>query len=188
MEYFAKFVREHRQELGTIIWKDTPPQHFDFENGYYWYGSQYAVILEYIHTLLIANIHESKPHCFLFRGHRCTRVQMAAMRRGIWMRRWFDDSKGGTSGGPKSERCRALTQEELSSEEVLAGGWFNQVAFEVVRASGISVLNAYNQTLPLWDFHLKDKDCTHFCNPSAYELWTYLLKEHLKHLQPWLPA
>lgn len=38
MEYFAKFVREHRQELATIVWKDTPPQHFDFENGYYWCG------------------------------------------------------------------------------------------------------------------------------------------------------
>jgi len=62
------------------------------------------------------------------------------------------------------------------------------VAFEVMRASSIPIFSAYKETLPLWDFHLKDKDCTHFCNPSAYELWTYLLKEHLRDLQQWLPS
>lgn len=101
--------------------------------------------------------------------------------------RWFDDSKGGTAEGHHSHHhCRALTQEELASEEIKAGGWFNQVAFEVMKASSIDIFSAYNETLPLWDFHLKEKDCTHFCNPSAYELWTYLLKEKLRHLQAWL--
>ena len=36
LEYFARFVREHRSELATILWKDTSPQHFDYENGYFW--------------------------------------------------------------------------------------------------------------------------------------------------------
>lgn len=56
----------------------------------------------------------------------------------------------------------------------------------VMQASAINIFNAYNETLPLWDFHLKQGDCTHFCNPSGYELWTYLLKEKLFHLKPWL--
>ena len=55
-----------------------------------------------------------------------------------------------------------------------------------MQASSINIFSAYNETLPLWDFHLKQGDCTHFCNPSGYELWTYLLKEKLFHLQPWL--
>ncbi len=54
------------------------------------------------------------------------------------------------------------------------------------QASMINIFSTYNETVPLWDFHLKDRDCTHFCNPSGYELWTYLLKEKLIHLQPWL--
>jgi hypothetical protein len=102
--------------------------------------------------------------------------------------RWFDDSKGGTAGGPKPEKCRPLSQKELASEEIQAGGWFNREAFEVMAASAIDVFSAYNETLPLWNFHLKDRDCTHFCNPSAYELWTYLLKEKLRHMRPSFPA
>ena len=103
------------------------------------------------------------------------------------MARWHDDSKGGTlEGGPRHKRCRARTEEELRSPEVLAGGWFNKEAFEVMGASRIEIFNAYNATQPLWNFHLKDTDCTHFCNPSGYELWTYLLAEKLHHMQPWL--
>ena len=36
LEYFARFVREHRSELATILWKDTSPQHFGWENGHFW--------------------------------------------------------------------------------------------------------------------------------------------------------
>jgi len=43
-----------------------------------------------------------------------------------------------------------------------------------------------DETVPLWGFHLKDRDFTHFCNPSGYELWTHLFKEKLTHSQPWL--
>ena len=47
--------------------------------------------------------------------------------------RWFDNSKGGSAGGPRLDKCRAFTEEELASKEVQEGGWFNQVAFEVMR-------------------------------------------------------
>ena len=36
LEYFARFVREHRSELATVLWKDTSPQHFGWENGHFW--------------------------------------------------------------------------------------------------------------------------------------------------------
>lgn len=66
-----------------------------------------------------------------------------------------------------------------------AWGYYN-LRDAAVQASAINILDTYHETVPLWDFHLKDKDCTHFCNPSGYELWTYMLKEKLFHLQPWL--
>ena len=65
--------------------------------------------------------------------------------------------------------------------------WGSQNVFHAaMQASAINILDTYHETVPLWDFHLKDKDCTHYCMPSGYELWTYLLKEKLFHLQPWL--
>jgi hypothetical protein len=36
LEYFARYVRDNREALATIVWKDTPPQHFEYENGHYW--------------------------------------------------------------------------------------------------------------------------------------------------------
>lgn len=36
LEFFTHFVEEHREDLPTLIWKDTPPQHFQYERGYFW--------------------------------------------------------------------------------------------------------------------------------------------------------
>ena len=36
LEFFTHFVEEHREDLPTLIWKDTPPQHFEYERGYFW--------------------------------------------------------------------------------------------------------------------------------------------------------
>ena len=35
-DFLKKYISEHREELPHIIWKDTSPQHFEYENGYYW--------------------------------------------------------------------------------------------------------------------------------------------------------
>lgn len=34
--FLKNFIAEHREELPHIVWKDTSPQHFEYENGYYW--------------------------------------------------------------------------------------------------------------------------------------------------------
>jgi hypothetical protein len=34
--FLKDFVAEHRAELPRLIWKDTSPQHFEYENGHYW--------------------------------------------------------------------------------------------------------------------------------------------------------
>ena len=59
-------------------------------------------------------------------------LRISLMRRVLC--RWFDDSEGGTKPGViKPEKCRAYTEEELASQEIQEGGWFNQVAFGVMR-------------------------------------------------------
>ena len=34
--FLKDFIREHREELPQLLWKDTSPQHFEYENGHYW--------------------------------------------------------------------------------------------------------------------------------------------------------
>ena len=41
-----------------------------------------------------------------------------------------------------------------------------QVASPVLREAGIPIFDAFHETLPLWQFHMWDKDCTHFCFPG----------------------
>ena len=50
-----------------------------------------------------------------------------------------------------------------------------------LQAAGLDILNAFPETVPLWSFHMWDKDCTHYCMPGPYELWTYMLTQKLKH-------
>lgn len=89
----------------------------------------------------------------------------------------------GTSAGEKHERCRPLSGQEMASAEIQAGGWYNSVAAPLIRAAGIPIFDAYHETVPLWQFHMWDKDCTHFCHPGPYELWTFLLTDMMKGLQ-----
>ncbi|KAK9908972.1 hypothetical protein WJX75_005467 [Coccomyxa subellipsoidea] len=129
LQFFLDFVAQHKDDLPLLIWKDTPPQHFTFEKGYFW---------------------------------------------------WADGSMKGTTAGEKHERCRPLSEEELSSDEIKAGGWYNSVATPLISAAGIPIFDAYHETVPLWQFHMWDKDCTHFCHPGPYELWTFLLTDMLR--------
>ena len=36
LEFFTDYVKENRDALPHLIWKDTPPQHFEYDMGYYW--------------------------------------------------------------------------------------------------------------------------------------------------------
>ncbi|CAL8465497.1 g5033 [Coccomyxa elongata] len=68
-------------------------------------------------------------------------------------------------------------------ETIAEGGWRNKIANEVMRAAGVPVVEAWNETLPLWDYHRDNGaglECTHFCMPSAPQLWVYLLTQTLK--------
>jgi hypothetical protein len=66
-----------------------------------------------------------------------------------------------------------------------------QIANEVMRKAGVPVVAAWNETLPLWDYHRDNGaglECTHFCVPSAPQLWVYLLAQTLRGIAAAEPA
>jgi len=67
------------------------------------------------------------------------------------------------------------------------GGWRNQIAVPMMREAGIPVIHTWNQSLPMWQYHL-DKDCTHSCHPSMYQYWVFELYRTLKKVFPELAA
>ena len=72
LTHLTDFIASNREELPVLLWKDTSPQHFQYEMGYYW---------------------------------------------------WADASRGVGSSDVPSNSCRPLTNSELHSEEMKAGGW-----------------------------------------------------------------
>ena len=61
-----------------------------------------------------------------------------------------------------------------------------QLTNEVMSKAGIPVVSTWNDTLPLWEFHRDNGhglECTHFCHPSAPQLWVYRLYETLAQLR-----
>lgn len=61
-----------------------------------------------------------------------------------------------------------------------------QLANDVMRKAGVPIVEAWNETLPLWDYHRDNGaglECTHFCSPSAPQLWLFLLYQTLREIQ-----
>ena len=57
-----------------------------------------------------------------------------------------------------------------------------QISNTVMSQSGIPVVHTWNETLPLWDYHRDNGaglECTHFCFPSAPQLWVHALWQTL---------
>ena len=57
-----------------------------------------------------------------------------------------------------------------------------QISNTIMSQSGIPVVHTWNETLPLWDYHRDNGaglECTHFCFPSAPQLWVHALWQTL---------
>ncbi len=67
----------------------------------------------------------------------------------------------------------------VDHEEHRQGGWDNIISRPIMQAIPIAVLNTFNITTDLWQWHVGKKDCTHFCHPSTYEIWLVILQEML---------
>lgn len=60
---------------------------------------------------------------------------------------------------------------EGRNKDVLRGGWRNAIADPILEEAGIPIQHVWNDTVPLWGGHVVG-ECTHFCHPGAYSLWT----------------
>lgn len=61
---------------------------------------------------------------------------------------------------------------------MLGGGIMNAAAAPWVQHIADGHLRTWNASVPLWDVHMPG-ECTHYCSPTAYHLWLFLLNAEL---------
>ncbi len=71
--FLKNFIAEHRDELPHIIWKDTSPQHFEYENGYYWCACMQTCYTFAPHQMLLINPSSCQEQLFLT-AQRCAHL------------------------------------------------------------------------------------------------------------------
>ncbi|WIA13627.1 hypothetical protein OEZ85_007191 [Tetradesmus obliquus] len=66
---------------------------------------------------------------------------------------------------------------------VVRGTWRNEAVQAILgKQYGMPVLPIYNSTVTAWEYHrnnLQGKECSHYCFPSAPQLWVWTLKKAL---------
>lgn len=74
---------------------------------------------------------------------------------------------------------RAKVQNDSGLVPHVTAGWLNDVSLPIMEAANISVIQDEEKTHDLWNYHLHG-ECTHFCHPSAPQIWVHSLYEALK--------
>lgn len=79
-----------------------------------------------------------------------------------------------------------LTTTDPKYQSVVEGGWRNIISRAVMAAADIPVLQIWNESTALWNYHRDNGagwECTHYCFPSAPQVWVYHLLVKLRELQ-----
>ena len=99
----------------------------------------------------------------------------------IWMDtpvQHFDAPLGEFPNGKMPYTCAPLKGWYGGNPVLLSGGNYNAVAAKYL-AQFDGHLATWNASVALWDSH-KPGECTHWCSPSAYHVWLYLLNGVLR--------
>lgn len=78
-----------------------------------------------------------------------------------------------------------LTTIDPKYQHVADGGWRNIIARPLMLSAGIPVLQIWNESTLLWNYHRDNGagwECTHYCFPSAPQVWVYHLLRKLQDL------
>lgn len=137
--------------LPFVIWRDTPPQHFDHVLG------------EYPGT---------KPP-FTCKANVRGFLNLTADHT---LLPWYH-----------GEDKKLLQAIGITSQ----GGWRNQMANSIFRGSGVAMSLTWNETQPMHLFHRSNGagyECTHYCMPSAPQVWVHGLVQTLRSHVPQLNA
>lgn len=78
-----------------------------------------------------------------------------------------------------SEDCMAWEAWQRGEAVARAGGMWNVAAAPFVAELADVHLRTWNASIPFWATHMP-RECTHWCQPSAYHTWLYLLNEALR--------
>ncbi|PRW50814.1 hypothetical protein C2E21_5439 [Chlorella sorokiniana] len=100
----------------------------------------------------------------------------------IWMDapvQHFSGPDGTYHGGQKPFRCAPLKAWYARDAMTLAGGRRNVALSPLIPRLADAHLRTWNASVPLWATHKPD-ECTHWCSPSAYHIWLYLLNNLLR--------
>lgn len=86
---------------------------------------------------------------------------------------------GNFAGKFRAKECEPLEAWKQGDPVARAGGTWNVAAAPLVESLADAHLRTWNASVHLWDSHMPG-ECTHWCQPSAYHLWTYLLNGVLR--------
>ena len=75
-------------------------------------------------------------------------------------------------------KCTRLNSWYEGKQEVVAGGQKNIEAQPHIPRMAEGYLRTWNASVPLWDVHMPG-ECTHYCSPTAYHIWLFLLNREL---------
>ncbi|PSC75375.1 hypothetical protein C2E20_1285 [Micractinium conductrix] len=81
--------------------------------------------------------------------------------------------------GERPFKCRPLTAWSDGNPVVAAGTWRNKAVAPLLPRLADAHLRLFNASVPLWNSHIPG-ECSHWCHPSAYQLWLFLLNGVLR--------
>jgi hypothetical protein len=91
----------------------------------------------------------------------------------------FSTWDGSYVGSKPPYACKPLDAWYKGEPSVVAGGRYNIQAAPFVPRLARAHLRTWNASVPLWDVH-KPGECTHWCSPTAYHVWLYLLNQEMR--------
>lgn len=92
----------------------------------------------------------------------------------------FSTSQGTFPGhGKRPFTCRPLQSWYDGDPVVVAGTRRGIAAAPFIAKLADAHLHIYNASVPLWVGHIPG-ECSHWCQPGAYQLWLFLLNDALR--------
>ena len=85
--------------------------------------------------------------------------------------------------GVELQKDHSLSTARAEQQLIVEGGWRNKAAKSVLQPY-MPIVESWNDTVPLWKFHrdnvMQGYECSHYCHPSASEVWIFNLYNTLK--------
>ena len=83
------------------------------------------------------------------------------------------------TGSFRAKSCEPLAAWQRGEATARAGGTWNAAAARLVPRLADAHLATWEASVGLWDSHMPG-ECTHWCQPGAYQIWLYLLNGVLR--------